>query len=1211
MAIRIKWDKYETALLIDGFWKIEKSPEKKKEIIAELSASLRARAVNLGIDIDDVFRNVNGISMQLSPIAHAFFPDRPTLTTSAMFEEMVELYKTNRPAFDEILSVAKSQVGGKAQMNVDLDKRVSFITWLSSNCPKDLSAQDIMKSLEDGSQRSIKSRYSDKSFWEMSSNEEFSKVTDRLLSSLKWSRFLISRKRAFSLLERSVELYKKFLSETTIIQKLQSDHPVEPVEEKRVFLKLDRTEAIYLIDTYVDTLAHKGDWGAVAREASRVFRARAQKFDVTFDEAFRNVPFIDECFSDIAKLFQNPDNDNCHPLLKELVSLYLKDPARYNLQSRIVSEELTKLGVLSTENKDNDTVINQQTEAVTPTESEKTVTISADNDSVEDTQEESAPIPDTENTSNTVQSIVVPTPSMDDSTYLADKLYLILKTESARNKYGSTLYYLSSLANAPQEKVKAILERSDWAQYQYGRYSFAEESNETEVKYDFASPQSLAYTKPTRLLYFDEEISVAATWRQLYLDFMKAINEDYPDTIRDILGKTYSPSSSPLVDSATEIKRFRAPGEFAPGLIIELNRSASNIVNCIEKLLELCNVDCENVQIFFERKQTPVVKQADKIPTEEIAEKEEAPRQVSGTTERRYLRDDKEDFYRWLKEDQKLAEATCAGYVSAIRGAEDYAIKSLSSACKLFCDNKEIIEFTARTLFADEFFKKRNEQQHNRFFAALRKYLEYKQITTNDNNDPEQTVIESVDEENKVRDGNVLSTLKEHFVYGFNISSPIEMMRFRAHYEADHNEQCAYDDEALRTEISSCGLPYKGKIYVVEQEIKDRIRSLIIERIQFGDFIFYYDKIYTRNEDWLYDGHIIDSDMLKVLLEKVFPRYQYKDRYFLVRNTRISEINTLKEAILHCWGDQVLHTFAELQELLPFIPLDKIRYALSYSKEFTWNSLETYARNDLFVVSDEQIQELVSVVEAKCAESGSVTFDDLPLEEIAAENYDLSETALFEIIFSYLPDSFSRNGRVISKTSEQQHDTVAAIQQYCKAHETCTMAELQQIMQDVEGSVRYPVVIEAANAVMVRVSQDDFVTDDNVLFDVPGIDSALDNVVVGNGIGIKEVTTFGAFPFCGYSWNHFVLESYCRRFSAKYRYACMTPNSQNAGAIIRKNSDLSYHDIMAEALARSDVKLVEKDAFDYLITSGLLIRRRYSDMTALLQKAAALREGGD
>jgi hypothetical protein len=173
------------------------------------------------------------------------------------------------------------------------------------------------------------------------------------------------------------------------------------------------------------------------------------------------------------------------------------------------------------------------------------------------------------------------------------------------------------------------------------------------------------------------------------------------------------------------------------------------------------------------------------------------------------------------------------------------------------------------------------------------------------------------------------------------------------------------------------------------------------------------------------------------------------------------------------------------------------------------------------------------------------------------------------------------------------------------------MKELQQIMLDAEGVVRYPVVIEAANAVMVRVSQDEYVADYRVSFDVSSIDKALDEVVVGNGIGLKELNTFSTFPFCGVAWNHFVLESYCRRFSAKYKYLCLTPNSKNAGAIILKTSVLSYHDIMAEALARSGVKLIKKDAFDYLINSGFLIRRRYSGMGDLLNKSAALRKGGD
>ena len=73
MAIRIVWDEYETALLIDTFWKIEKSPNRRQELIAGLSNTLRQKAINSGVTIDEKFRNVNGISMQLSPIAHAFF----------------------------------------------------------------------------------------------------------------------------------------------------------------------------------------------------------------------------------------------------------------------------------------------------------------------------------------------------------------------------------------------------------------------------------------------------------------------------------------------------------------------------------------------------------------------------------------------------------------------------------------------------------------------------------------------------------------------------------------------------------------------------------------------------------------------------------------------------------------------------------------------------------------------------------------------------------------------------------------------------------------------------------------------------------------------------------------------------------------------------------------------------------------------------------
>ena len=40
---------------------------------------------------------------------------------------------------------------------------------------------------------------------------------------------------------------------------------------------------------------------------------------------------------------------------------------------------------------------------------------------------------------------------------------------------------------------------------------------------------------------------------------------------------------------------------------------------------------------------------------------------------RRYLRDDKEQFYEWMINDRHMSERTCRSYISNIRGAERFA----------------------------------------------------------------------------------------------------------------------------------------------------------------------------------------------------------------------------------------------------------------------------------------------------------------------------------------------------------------------------------------------------------------------------------------------------------------------------------------------------------------------------------------------------------
>ena len=193
---------------------------------------------------------------------------------------------------------------------------------------------------------------------------------------------------------------------------------------------------------------------------------------------------------------------------------------------------------------------------------------------------------------------------MDDETTLEDKLYVELKKECEKNQYGATLDYLIRQVDAPEKDVKAILSQVEWASLKYGKYSISNEDNNEYHTYDFQKNPSLSFTKPVKALYFDELISRASTWRQLYLDFLRVLYDDYPHIINGIIGKIFPHFSSPLVGNATHISQFRKPREFAPELYVETNISAHDTVANLKKFLDLCNVDYENIKIIYERKST-------------------------------------------------------------------------------------------------------------------------------------------------------------------------------------------------------------------------------------------------------------------------------------------------------------------------------------------------------------------------------------------------------------------------------------------------------------------------------------------------------------------------------------------------------------------------------------------------------------------------------
>lgn len=313
-------------------------------------------------------------------------------------------------------------------------------------------------------------------------------------------------------------------------------------------------------------------------------------------------------------------------------------------------------------------------------------------------------------------------PALKDGITVSDKLYICLKDNSDKNQYGTTLFYLAKQVGADESVVKRLLDKAEWAKLEYGRYKFNYDSNRGTQQYDFRNPQSLAFSRPVSVTYFGDTITEANSWKQVLVDAMRVLYDDYPHVIEEARGKLWGTASIPLIAGERQVSQMRVPREFAKGLYVETNRSASDIMANLKRVIDACNVDYENISVLFERKDnSSETKDVRPLETNTrsaahapaLTEPTEVQMTDVSTTE--------EAYSTWLQESCGLADATARSYVSAVHSAEQYAKQHRYNDYRIYGNTKEIALEVISCLLRDPAFLKYNQEQHNRFSASFKK----------------------------------------------------------------------------------------------------------------------------------------------------------------------------------------------------------------------------------------------------------------------------------------------------------------------------------------------------------------------------------------------------------------------------------------------------------------------------------------------------------
>jgi hypothetical protein len=455
-------------------------------------------------------------------------------------------------------------------------------------------------------------------------------------------------------------------------------------------------------------------------------------------------------------------------------------------------------------------------------------------------------------------------------------------------------------------------------------------------------------------------------------------------------------------------------------------------------------------------------------------------------------------------------------------------------------------------------------------------------------------------------DENVMHILLTCFSNGFRLNSPIETARFRSFASKASNGVPAMSDEELTEAIITSGTVFDGKVYAVPASAKIRIKESAEEYFSGGARAIFFAEYYAKNEGLMFASNVVSADVLIGVLRNLFPELSFTQTYFGFTSTSISSV--LEDEILRVWNRDVLLTYDRLAALLPYIPLSRIKYALGQHGDFIWNSAETFSHVSRIEITDYERETVQAAAVRECNARGYVSVVDLPFGEIGERNYELSVTAVHNAVYRIcLSDNFDKRGKIITRKGNV-FDALTIMKEYCRTVDRCSLDDLLEYEKELTGESHRWVPMEAGNAVLIRVDKEHYVADRYVHFIPDMIDDAIDRVVTGDYLPLKSFTTFVAFPDCGHTWNLFLLESYCRRFSRRFRFDAPSVNSRNAGAVIRRSCDMDYTQVMTDAVANAGVLLTEANVGRFLYDSGYTGKSTTAQAPKIIEKAKAYRE---
>lgn len=586
------------------------------------------------------------------------------------------------------------------------------------------------------------------------------------------------------------------------------------------------------------------------------------------------------------------------------------------------------------------------------------------------------------------------------------------------------------------------------------------------------------------------------------------------------------------------------------------------------------------------------------------------PRRKSNNSNRDYDGDD--DFITWMIKNANLRIATARSYRSAINTCDLYAqTHSLYSGSITACSRYDefILMYTA--LMEDNGFCKTSEEKHNYLIAALNKYRDYMKAKNNGDAVTTKPLPSPVANNTTVstelakRCGAILS---EEFDEGYRIGDYMHRTRFLSEYEERYGEEISDNLDDL---LKNIGQVRDGRVYYSDKANNTLLSDIyeeLAKTFESGATMIYYDCLFEKYSDRLAaEMCIYNADTLKTAMQNDY-RLSNEYRFMklgIVMYGENSDTNGEVRKLLQ--NSHLPMTYDDIKKHLWYVPMAQIRLSCVQIPECARIDEGTYFYAPNFYISSEEKMALSRAMRSTISTKGFLVAKDLrdifriacPSSAMDSEQY--KDHSIRNILKVLLNDEFEFSSSTITEKGKTL-DYGQIFQNYAAEHERVTLNELLELKKELGLPVIY---WDSVFKEMIRISATEMVRKGTVEFDVTAVDRVLEEMYPDEYTPLKDVTLFLNLPPVSVRWNGFLLESFLREYSEKFRLVQLSiAQDDYFGVMLKSTSALeNYADVAADMLARNHSWSDERSALQLLKDMKFQQRASNSNISTIIKAA--------